>query len=83
MTAARNARRVWARSIAQDDKETITGVQTLRNSIMAVSMFTVACGYIGARSLPEILLNPDWIQTLSLIQVANLLSSWKDCAKVT
>jgi len=36
------------------------GVQTLRNSIMAVTLFTVACGYVGARAVPEILLNPDW-----------------------
>ncbi|CAK0781881.1 hypothetical protein CVIRNUC_005495 [Coccomyxa viridis] len=68
MLAARNARRVWARSIAADDKETVTGVQTLRNSIMAVTMFTVACGYIGARALPEILLNPDWVATLNTVQ---------------
>ena len=40
----------------------------MRNSIMAVTMFTVACGYIGARALPEILLNPDWVATLNTVQ---------------
>ncbi|CAL5221187.1 g3334 [Coccomyxa viridis] len=68
MRAARNARRVWARSILSDDKETITGVQTLRNSIMAVTLFTVACGYVGARAIPELLLNNEWRENLETLQ---------------
>ena len=39
---------------------------------MAVTLFTVACGYIGARALPEILLNPDWIVTLDAVQAGLL-----------
>lgn len=35
---------------------------------MAVTLFTVASGYIGARALPEILLNPEWIRTLNSVQ---------------
>ncbi|KAL0027000.1 hypothetical protein WJX79_007631 [Trebouxia sp. C0005] len=62
------ARQVWTRSICADDKDVITGVQTIRNSLMTVTLFTVAAGYIGARALPEILLTPDMIQQLNLIQ---------------
>ncbi len=40
----------------------------MRNSIMAVTMFTVACGYVGARALPEILLAPDYIATIDSVQ---------------
>ena len=55
--------------MCNDEKETITAVQTLRNSLMTVTLFTVATGYIGARALPEILLESDYIARLSLIQV--------------
>ena len=63
------ARQVWTRSICGDDKDVITGVQTIRNSLMTVTLFTVAAGYIGARAIPEILLTPDMIDQLNLIQV--------------
>lgn len=36
---------------------------------MSVSLFTVACGYIGARALPEILLDRQWTERLNDIQV--------------
>ena len=62
------ARQVWTRSICADDKDVITGVQTIRNSLMTVTLFTVAAGYIGARAIPEILLTPDMLQQLNLIQ---------------
>ncbi|KAK9839280.1 hypothetical protein WJX81_005578 [Elliptochloris bilobata] len=68
MSVAKDARRVWTRAIADNDKDTVTGVQTLRNSIMSVSLFTVACGYIGARALPEILLDRAWTERLNNIQ---------------
>ena len=68
-TTMAKARQVWTRSICADDKDVITGVQTIRNSLMTVTLFTVAAGYIGARAIPEILLTPDMIQQLNLIQV--------------
>ena len=68
-TTMSKARQVWTRSICADDKDVITGVQTIRNSLMTVTLFTVAAGYIGARAIPEILLTPDMIQQLNLIQV--------------
>lgn len=68
MQVAKDARRLWTRAIAENDKETVTGVQTLRNSIMSVSLFTVACGYIGARALPEILLDKAWTERINNIQ---------------
>ncbi|DBA98462.1 TPA: hypothetical protein ACH3X3_012462 [Trebouxia sp. C0006] len=67
-TTMAKARQVWTRSICADDKDVITGVQTIRNSLMTVTLFTVAAGYIGARAIPEILLTPDMIQQLNLIQ---------------
>ena len=63
------ARQVWTRAICGDDKDVITGVQTIRNSLMTVTLFTVAAGYIGARAIPEILLTPDMLDQLNLIQV--------------
>lgn len=68
-TTMAKARQVWTRSICADDKDVITGVQTIRNSLMTVTLFTVAAGYIGARAIPELLLTPDMIQQLNLIQV--------------
>lgn len=70
-TTMSKARQVWTRSICADDKDVITGVQTIRNSLMTVTLFTVAAGYIGARAIPEILLTPDMIQQLNLIQVVH------------
>ncbi|KAL3131942.1 hypothetical protein ABBQ38_007638 [Trebouxia sp. C0009 RCD-2024] len=67
-TTMARARQVWTRSICMDDKDVITGVQTIRNSLMTVTLFTVAAGYIGARAIPEILLTPDMLQQLNLIQ---------------
>lgn len=64
-------RHVWTRSICADDKDVITGVQTIRNSLMTVTLFTVAAGYIGARAIPEILLSPDMFDQLNLIQVTH------------
>ena len=69
-TTMARARQVWTRSICTDDKDVITGVQTIRNSLMTVTLFTVAAGYIGARAIPEILLTPDMLQQLNLIQVS-------------
>lgn len=63
-------RQVWTRHMCMDEKETITAVQTLRNSLMTVTLFTVAAGYIGARAIPEILLDADYIDRLNLIQVS-------------
>ena len=74
-TTMARARQVWTRSICMDDKDVITGVQTIRNSLMTVTLFTVAAGYIGARAIPEILLTPDMIQQLNLIQV-QAVASW-------
>lgn len=68
-TTMAKARQVWTRSICADDKDVITGVQTIRNSLMTVTLFTVAAGYIGARAIPEILLTPDMLDQLNLIQV--------------
>ncbi|DBA86637.1 TPA: hypothetical protein ACH3X1_005102 [Trebouxia sp. C0004] len=68
-TTMAKARQVWTRAICADDKDVITGVQTIRNSLTTVTLFTVAAGYIGARAIPEILLTPDIIQQLNLIQV--------------
>lgn len=68
-TTMAKARQVWTRSICADDKDVITGVQTIRNSLMTVTLFTVAAGYIGARAIPEILLTPDMLEQLNLIQV--------------
>ena len=75
-TTMSKARQVWTRSICADDKDVITGVQTIRNSLMTVTLFTVAAGYIGARAIPEILLTPDMIQQLNLIQVINIPFFW-------
>lgn len=70
-TTMAKARQVWTKAICADDKDVITGVQTIRNSLMTVTLFTVAAGYIGARAIPEILLTPDMLQQLNLIQVAS------------
>ncbi len=36
---------------------------------MAVTLFTVACGYVGARAIPELLLNNEWRENLETLQV--------------
>lgn len=41
---------------------------------MSVSLFTVACGYIGARALPEILLDKAWTERINDIQVKQNLA---------
>lgn len=69
-TTMAKCRQVWTRSMCMDEKETITAVQTLRNSLMTVTLFTVAAGYIGARAIPEILLDATYIERLNLIQVS-------------
>ena len=77
-TTMAKARQVWTRSICADDKDVINGVQTIRNYIMTVTLFTVAAGYIGARAIPEILLTPEMIQQLNLIQVTD--DPWTRCS---
>ena len=72
-------RQVWTRHMCTDEKETITAVQTLRNSLMTVTLFTVAAGYIGARAIPEILLDADYIDRLNRIQVNHLYRSAYAC----
>ena len=36
---------------------------------MAVTLFTVACGYVGARAVPELLLNNEWRENLETLEV--------------
>ena len=36
---------------------------------MAVTLFTVACGYVGARAIPELMLNNEWRENLETLQV--------------
>ena len=36
---------------------------------MAVTLFTVACGYVGARAVPELMLNTEWRENLETLQV--------------
>ena len=48
-TTMAKCRQVWTRHMCMEDKETVTAIQTIRNALMTVTLFTVAAGYIGAR----------------------------------
>ena len=63
-------RLLWTHAILSDDKEAITGVQTLRNAIMVCAMLATASAYVGGRALPSILFDPDWRSTLDNIAVS-------------
>ena len=52
-----------------DEKEAITGVQTLRNAIMVCALLATASAYVGGRALPAILFDPSWRESLDSIAV--------------
>ena len=53
-----------------DEKEAITGVQTLRNAIMVCALLATASAYVGGRALPSILFDPEWRASLDKIAVS-------------
>ena len=62
-------RLLWTHAILSDEKDAITGVQTLRNAIMVCALFATASAYVGGRALPSILFDPTWRNTLEAIAV--------------
>lgn len=66
-------RLLWTHAMIADEKEAITGVQTLRNAIMVCAMLATASAYVGGRALPSILFDPGWRDTLDKIAVRNFL----------
>ena len=46
---------------------------------MAVTLFTVACGYVGARAVPELMLNNEWRENLETLQVLTKTSNAVYC----
>lgn len=63
-------RLLWTHAIVSDDKDAITGVQTLRNAIMVCALLATASAYLGGRALPSILFDPSWKGTLDGIAVS-------------
>lgn len=61
---------MWTHAMIADEKEAITGVQTLRNAIMVCAMLATASAYVGGRALPSILFDPSWRDTLDSIAVS-------------
>jgi len=60
-------RLLWTHAMIADEKEAITGVQTLRNAIMVCAMLATASAYVGGRALPSILFDSAWRDTLNKI----------------
>lgn len=54
---------------ASEEKDAITAVQTLRNALMVVALMSQAAAYIGARALPDVLLNSDYSEKLLTLGV--------------
>ena len=63
-------RLLWTHAMVSDEKEAITGVQTLRNAIMVCALLATASAYVGGRALPNILFDPTWRSTLNSIAVS-------------
>ena len=55
--------------VALEEKDAVTGVQTLRNALMVVALTSQAAAYIGARALPDLLFNPDYQERLHQLPV--------------
>ena len=56
-----------------EEKDAITGVQTLRNALMVVALTSQAAAYIGARALPDLLFNPAYAERLHQLPVRAFL----------
>lgn len=63
-------RLLWTHAMISDEKEAITGVQTLRNAIMVCALLATASAYVGGRALPSILFDPEWRASLDKIAVS-------------
>ncbi len=63
-------RLLWTHAMISDEKEAITGVQTLRNAIMVCALLATASAYVGGRALPAILFDPSWRESLDSIAVS-------------
>ncbi|KAK9815988.1 hypothetical protein WJX74_007344 [Apatococcus lobatus] len=64
----------WTCSVASDEKEAITAVQTIRNALMVCGLFATACAYIGARALPDLLLNDAYSINLDKLAMLDPIS---------
>lgn len=62
-------RLLWTHAMISDEKEAITGVQTLRNAIMVCALLATASAYVGGRALPAILFDPAWRESLDQVAV--------------
>jgi len=67
-------RLLWTHAMIADEKEAITGVQTLRNAIMVCAMLATASAYVGGRALPSILFDSAWRDTLNKIAAVDPLT---------
>ena len=63
---------IWVHGLALEEKDAVTGVQTLRNALMVVALTSQAAAYIGARALPDLLFNPDYQERLHQLPVRAL-----------
>ena len=63
------AKIMWTHGCASEEKDAITAVQTLRNVLIVVALMSQAAAYIGARALPDVLLNPSYSDSLQLLGV--------------
>lgn len=63
-------RLLWTHAMISDEKEAITGVQTLRNAIMVCALLATASAYVGGRALPSMLFDPEWRESLDRIAVS-------------
>lgn len=44
----------------------------VRNAVMACGLFGTACAYIGARALPDLLLNDEYMKNLDSLAVRSI-----------
>ena len=56
-----------------EENHAITAVQTLRNALIVVAPMSQAAAYIGARALPDVLMNDDYSTKLSILGVSPTL----------
>jgi hypothetical protein len=68
------SRLLWTHAMVSDEKEAITGVQTLRNAIMVCAMLATASAYVGGRALPSMLFDASWRDTLEKIAAVDPLT---------
>lgn len=75
-------RLLWTHAMISDEKEAITGVQTLRNAIMVCALLATASAYVGGRALPAILFDPSWRESLDSIAVRLIIETYEHLRQV-